>query len=255
MQLKNQLFIVCGGSSGFGKAIAEALLNEGARVIAVARGAEKLHALQQQFPSLEILSADITDPSSIDQLKDKLAGRQLHGLLVNAGGPPAKQTLETTLEDWDNAYKNLLRWKVAITQAFVPLMMEKKYGRVLFIESSSVKQPLENLVLSNSLRVAVVNMVKTLSQEIAGSGVTLNIIAPGSHDTAAINRIYQKKSDQTGIPVEQVREAAIKAIPVGALGTAEDFASLATWLLSPHSRYITGQTFSVDGGMVKGIFG
>ena len=98
-------------------------------------------------------------------------------------------------------------------------------------------------------------MAKTLSQEIAGSGVTLNIIAPGSHDTAAINRIYQKKSEQTGTPVEQVREAAIKAIPVGALGTAEDFASLATWLLSPHSRYITGQTFSVDGGMVKGIFG
>ena len=255
MQLKNQLFIVCGASSGFGKAIAESLLHEGARVIAVARGAEKLQAMQQQFPAMESVSADITDPASIELVKQKLAGRDLHGILVNAGGPPAKQTLETTLEDWDNAYKNLLRWKVAITQAFVPLMMEKKYGRVLFIESSSVKQPLENLVLSNSLRVAVVNMAKTLSQEIAGSGVTLNIIAPGSHDTAAINRIYQKKSEQTGIPVGQVREAAIKAIPVGALGTAEDFASLATWLLSPHSRYITGQTFSVDGGMVKGIFG
>jgi 3-oxoacyl-[acyl-carrier protein] reductase len=98
-------------------------------------------------------------------------------------------------------------------------------------------------------------MVKTLSQEIASSGVTLNVLAPGSHDTPAINRIYHKKSEQTGLPFEEVRAAAIKAIPVGALGTAEDFASLAIWLLSPHSRYITGETISVDGGSVKGIFG
>jgi 3-oxoacyl-[acyl-carrier protein] reductase len=80
-------------------------------------------------------------------------------------------------------------------------------------------------------------------------------MAPGSHDTGAINRVYQKKSEQTGIPFEKVREDAIKAMPVGALGKAEDFASLAVWILSPHSRFITGQTFSVDGGMIKGIFG
>lgn len=255
MQIRNQLFIVGGASSGFGKAIAEALLAEGAGVIGVARGEEKLAAMQQQFPLFEPVAADIANPATIGLLQEKLGTRQLHGMLVNAGGPPAKRTLETTLEDWDDAYKNLLRWKVAITQAFVPRMMENHYGRLVFVESSSVKQPLENLVLSNSLRVAVVNMAKTLSQEIAASGVTLNIMAPGSHDTGAINRIYHKKSEQTGLPFEKVREAAIQAIPVGALGSAEDFASLAVWLLSPHSRYITGQTFSVDGGMVKGIFG
>lgn len=255
LQLNNQLFIVGGASSGLGKAIAETLLQEGAGVIAVARGEEKLSAMQQQYPSLETVVADITEISTIDLLKEKINGRQLHGMVINAAGPPAKQTLETTLEDWDHAYKTLLRWKVAITQAFVPLMMEKKYGRVIFIESSSVKQPLENLVLSNSLRVAVVNMAKTLSQEISSSGVTLNVMAPGSHDTGAINRVYLKKSEQTGKPVEEVRASAIKAIPVGALGNAEDFASLACWLLSPHSRYITGQTFSVDGGSVRGIFG
>jgi 3-oxoacyl-[acyl-carrier protein] reductase len=255
MQLKNQLFIVGGASSGFGKAIAEALLAEGSAVIGVARGAEKLEAMQAGNPLLETLAADITKPETIGLLQEKLAGRQLHGMVINAGGPPAKQTLETTLEDWDNAYQSLLRWKVAITKAFVPAMMANNYGRVLFIESSAVKQPLENLVLSNSLRVATVNMAKTLSQEIASSGVTLNIMAPGSHDTGAINRVYQKKSEQTGIPFDQVRETGIKSIPVGALGKAEDFASLAVWILSPHSRFITGQTFSVDGGMIKGIFG
>jgi 3-oxoacyl-[acyl-carrier protein] reductase len=254
LQLKNQLFIVGGASSGFGKAITEALLAEGAGVIAVARNEDKLGGIKP-WGLLDTIAADITEPATIELLKEKLGGRQLHGLVVNAGGPPAKRTLETTLEDWDDAYKKLLRWKVGITQAFVPLLIKNHYGRVLFVESSSVKQPLENLVLSNSLRVAVVNMVKTLSQEIASSGVTLNVLAPGSHDTPAINRIYHKKSEQTGLPFEEVRAAAIKAIPVGALGTAEDFASLAIWLLSPHSRYITGETISVDGGSVKGIFG
>ena len=255
LQITNQLFIVGGATSGFGKAITEALLAEGAGVIAVARGEVKLQELKSLHPKLEIMAADLTQPGAVGQLVHLVGERQLHGVVVNAGGPPAKQTLETTLEDWDNAYRNLLRWKVDITQTFVPAMIKAGYGRLVFIESSSVKQPLENLVLSNSLRVAVVNMVKTLSQEIAGSGVTMNIMAPGSHDTPAINRIYNKKSEQTGAPFEQVRSAAIKSIPVGALGNPEDFASLALWLLSPHSRYITGQTFSVDGGMVKGIFG
>ncbi|CAN5757909.1 SDR family oxidoreductase [soil metagenome] len=255
LQITQQRFIVGGATSGFGKAITEALLAEGAAVIAVARREEKLLELKKRFPALEILAADITYPDSISLLREIVGDNPLHGVVVNAGGPPAKQTLETTLEDWDNAYRTLLRWKVAIAQAFVPAMIKAGYGRMVFIESSSVKQPLENLVLSNSLRVAVVNMVKTLSQEIAGSGVTLNVMAPGSHDTTAIHRIYNKKSEQSGMPVDKVREAAIKSIPVGALGNPEDFASLAVWLLSPHSRYITGQTFSVDGGMVKGIFG
>lgn len=254
LQMYNQLFIIGGATSGFGKAIAEALLAEGARIIAVARGEEKLKALQAAAPAqVEILAGDLSDSDVIKQLVALLGDRQLHGLVVNAGGPPAKTVLETTLEDWDNAYRSLLRWKVALTQALIPRMMAQQYGRVVYIESSSVKQPLENLVLSSSLRVAVVGMVKTLSQEIAKSGVTLNILGPGSHDTPAINRIYQKKSEQTGLPVDEVREKAIAQIPVGALGLPADFASLALWLLSPHSRYVTGQTITLDGGSIKSM--
>ncbi len=254
LQLKDRLFIVCGASSGFGKAIAEALLEEGACIIAVARGEEKLQALKKTAPlQTEIIAGDITDSAVIAQVLSAINGRQLHGIVVNAGGPPAKTVLETTLEDWDNAYKTLLRWKVEITQAVVPLMMQHNYGRILFIESSSVKQPLENLVLSNSLRVAVVGMVKTLSQEIARSGITLNVLGPGSHNTPAIDRIYRKKSEQTGSPFEEVKEKAIQQIPVGVLGEADDFASLALWLLSPLSRYVTGQTITVDGGAVKNM--
>ena len=254
LQIKNQLFIVGGATSGFGKAIAEALLKEGANIIAVARGEEKLKVLQSTAPKqIEIIAGDISNSSVIAQLVTVVGNRQLYGMVINAGGPPAKTVLETTLDDWDNAYKNILRWKVEITQAFAPKMMEQHYGRILYIESSSVKQPLENLVLSNSLRVAVVGMVKTLSQEIAKSGVTLNILGPGSHNTPAIDRIYKKKSEQTGLPFDEVKQNAITQIPVGALGEADDFASLALWLLSPMSRYVTGETITVDGGMVKSM--
>jgi 3-oxoacyl-[acyl-carrier protein] reductase len=254
LQIKNHLFIIGGATSGFGKAIAEALLKEGAHIIAVARGEEKLKALKESAPEqVAFLAGNMADIETISQLKTIVGKRQLHGMVVNAGGPPAKTVLETTLEDWDNAYQTLLRWKVAITQTFVPAMTEQHYGRILYIESSSVKQPLENLVLSNSLRVAVVGLVKTLSQEIAKSGVTLNILGPGSHNTPAVDRIYHKKSEQTGLPFEEIKEKAIAQIPVGALGEATDFASLALWLLSPMSRYVTGETITVDGGAVKSM--
>lgn len=254
LSIKDKLFIVTGASSGFGKAIAEALVREGAYIIAVARGEEKLQALKAFANNkAETIAGDISESSTIAKLVTAINGRKVDGMVVNAGGPPAKTVMETTLEDWDNAYKTILRWKVEITQAIVPLMVQNGYGRIVYIESASVKQPLENLVLSNSLRAAVVGMVKTLSQEIAGSGVTLNIMGPGSHNTPAIDRIYKKKSEQTGLPFEEVREKAIRQIPVGFLGEADDFASLALWLLSPQSRYITGQVITVDGGAVKGM--
>jgi 3-oxoacyl-[acyl-carrier protein] reductase len=256
LSIQGHRFIVGGASAGFGRAISEMLVAEGASILAVARNTKMLLQLQAIAPErIDILGADLTDPSAIGSLLHWKADREIHGILVNAGGPPAKTFMETQIQDWDNAYKNLLRWKVELAHAFVPFMLANGYGRMVFIESSSVKQPLENLVLSSSLRLAVTGFVKTLSQEISRSGVTLNVLAPGSHDTDAIERVYRKKSEQTGLAVEEVRRKAAEAIPVGMLGDPRDLASLAVWLLSPHSRYITGQTISVDGGQVRGIFG
>jgi len=252
LELKDQLFLVGGATSGFGKAVADALIKEEARVIVIARGREKLQKQYANEPLAEMVNGDITQHETIELIKKVVGNRQLHGILVNAGGPPAKTVLETTLEDWDDAYQKILRWKVELTQAFVPAMMKAGYGRLVYVESPSVKQPIENLVLSTSLRLAVVGMMKTLSQEIAKSGVTLNVLAPGSHNTPAIDRLYIKKSEQTGLSFDEVKKNAIQQIPVGALGEADDFASLAVWLLSKNSRYITGQTITVDGGIVKG---
>lgn len=256
LEINNQLFIVGGATAGFGKAVAEALLNEGANIIAVARTEEKLHALQKTHPyKVEILAGDITQSETIKKLLTLIGGRQIHGALINAGGPPAMTVMETKLEDWDNAYKNVMRWKIELTQALIPAMGNNKYGRLLYIESASVKQPMENLVLSNSMRLAVVGFVKTLSQEIAHEGITLNILAPGYHATSAMDRLFKKKSEQTGMSIDDAMLQYVNQTRVGFLGTAEDFASLAVWLLSPHSKYLTGQTISVDGGVIKGTMG
>ncbi len=256
LQINHQLFIVGGATSGFGKAIALALVNEGANVIAIARGLDKLLALQSIAPEqIQILSGDLAEPATLEALMEMVKDQTVHGMVVNAGGPPAKMVLETSLADWDHAYQTILRWKVALTQAIVPAMIAKGYGRIVYIESVSVKQPVENLVLSTALRLGVVGLVKTLSQEIANTGVTLNILGPGSHNTPAIDRLYVKKSEQTGLPFETVKAAGIQQIPVGKLGEAADLAGLAIWLLSPQSQFITGQTITVDGGAVKGIMG
>ncbi len=256
LQIENQLFIVGGATSGFGKAIAELLMQEGATVIAVARTESHFESMQKQFGNkIEAVVGDMTKPEMIERLQMQINGRQLHGLLVNAGGPPAKTVMETSMQDWDDAYANVMRWKVMLTKALLPLMQEHKYGKILFIESASVKQPMDNLVLSNSFRLAVTGFAKTLSNEIAATGININVMAPGFHATPAMDRLFKKKMDATGISLEAAKAAYEQQTKMGNMGEATDFASLAVWLLSPLSKFITGQTFSVDGGYVAGVFG
>lgn len=249
--IKDKLFVVTGATSGFGKSIAKKLIAEGAKVIINARGEEKLLNFQKEFPdSIEIIAGDITTDATISNLLRKIADRPLAGALINAGGPPAKSFIKTELSDWDDAYQRILRWKVKFTKALIPLMEKNSYGRVVYIESASVKQPIENLVLSNSLRLAVVGFVKTLSQEIARSGINLNIIAPGYHATPAMERLFVNKSSLLGISPSEAREDFENETKVGRLGDPDELAGLAVWLLSESSSYVTGQTIAVDGGLV-----
>jgi 3-oxoacyl-[acyl-carrier protein] reductase len=255
LQLKNRLYVVTGATSGFGKAIAESLIREQAHVIINARRKEKLLEFQEKYPEqIEIICGDITSDATISSLVNKIGDRQLSGMVVNAGGPPAMSFLNSYLSDWDEAYKNVLRWKVKLTKELLPVLQKDKSGRVVYIESASVKQPIENLVLSNSLRLAVVGFVKTLSTEIASTGVTMNIIAPGYHDTAAMERLFAKKSEVMNISKANARTDFENEIPTGKMGSPDDLASLACWLLSPYSKFITGQTISVDGGLIKSVF-
>jgi len=256
LELNQSTFLVTGSTSGLGRAVAGKLLEEGAQLIINARGEDRLLELSFQYPGrVQILSGDITTDACISDLGRLLHGRKIHGMVINASGPPVKSFEETNMEDWDQAYEKILRWKIKITKEFLGIFMAQKYGRLLFIESASVKQPVENLILSNAMRLAVVGFVKTLSQEIAHLGITANILAPGYHATPAMERLLAHKALLLGISPDEAKVYFEKEIKMGHLGNPDDFASLAAWLLSPHAGYITGQTIAVDGGLIKGTMG
>lgn len=252
LELQDQLFIVTGASSGFGRSTAKALQAENATVIAVARREENLLQLQTELGNgIEIIVGDITQDETQDRVMAQIGSRPLSGLFINAGGPPAMAFGETQLSDWDEAYRSLLRWKVQLVKRVLPLLSAKHYGRIVFLESSTTKQPEDNLVLSNSLRLAVVGMVKSLSREVAQQGINLNILAPGYHATAAMERLFVKKSAVENITQQEARQAYEKQVPVGHLGEPDRLGELAAWLLSPKAEFITGQTISVDGGSIR----
>lgn len=254
--LQNSAFVVGGAGSGFGKAIVEFLALEGAKVLAVSRTFSKIEALAALFPHhVECLAADITLDATHEQIAHWMVDNQASGIVFNAGGPPAGSFQEMNIEQWDNAYHSVLRWKIKLAQAVVPYFVSRGYGRLLFIESVSVKQPVKNLVLSNAFRVAVAGAVKTLAGELADKGITANLLAPGYHATAAMERLFVKKSQMEGISLAEAEKAFTKEIPVGSMGEAFEMATIAGWLLSPMSRYVTGQTIGHDGGLVAGIFG
>jgi 3-oxoacyl-[acyl-carrier protein] reductase len=255
-RIKDKLFAVTGATSGFGLAITKCLVAEGAHVIANARGEDALLDLQKLFPTqIDIIPGDITTDAVIANLFRLIGKRTLDGMVINAGGPPAKSFVETDMADWDNAYASILRWKIKLTHELLDKLRPQNYGRILYIESASVKQPVENLVLSTSMRLAVVGFAKTLSQELASDGITANVLAPGYHATPAMERLFEKKSMLLGISPDDARVLFENETSTGKLGDPHDFATLATWLLSPLGAFVTGQTISVDGGLIKGIMG
>ena len=256
LKLNHHRFLVTGASSGFGRAIAERLLNEGAEVIAVARRAEKLDELLAiDRERVTTVTGDLTEGQTHQSILNAIGGDLLHGVVLNAGGPPANGAMDTPLEQWDEAYQLVLRWKVKLARELADRFRDAGYGRILFIESASIKQPIPDLVLSNAFRAAVAGFAKTLSGEVAPDGVTVNVMAPGAHKTPAIERVIQKRADNQNKDTDEARKEMARSIPVRRLGEAHELASLAAWLLSPHAGYVTGQTLSHDGGRVDGLFG
>ncbi len=256
LNIENKYFIVGGAGSGFGKAISQHLANEGANVLSISRTEDKLINLVKSFPGrIDYVVGDIMTTDIQQKILDWIDGKQISGVVFNASGPPAGGVFDTNMEMWDTAYKTIIRWKIDFAYKILPILKRQKYGRMLFIESVSVKEPIVNLVLSNALRPAIVGFAKTLSQEVASDGITVNVLAPGYHSTGAMERLFVKKADIDGISIEEAKIKFENDVPVGQMGSPDEFASLACWLLSPLSRYVTGQTITHDGGMVKSIFG
>ncbi len=256
LQLKDKLFIVGGAGDGFGKAVTLALAGEGAHILAVSRTQQKLEVIKQEFPEqIDFVTGDITSDEIQDVILAKTGISSVSGVVVNAGGPPAGGFQEMSMEQWDEAWRTVVRWKISFINKLMPVLLSNRYGRVVCIESVSVKQPVDNLILSNALRPAVVGFVKTAAREVASEGITINVLAPGYHRTAAMERLFVKRSEQEHISVSEAKSQFEAEIPVGDMGRPEELANLALWLLSPLSRYVTGQTITHDGGIVQGIFG
>jgi 3-oxoacyl-[acyl-carrier protein] reductase len=253
LDLHNKSFVVGGASSGLGRAVAEQLVAEGARVLLVARNADALQEASRELgEQAQPCAADVSEPSGVDEVAAAALDNfcTLYGVLVNAGGPPFGPALELTDEQWLGAFGLLIGGPVRLLRALVPSMNDG--ASALFITSTSVRQPIQNLDASNVLRPGVAALVKCLAKEL-GSRIRVNSLAPGRIDTARSRSVDEARAADLGVPVEEQRRNVSEGIPLGRYGEPAELGRAAAFLLSPAASYITGVSLQVDGGLVSAV--
>jgi 3-oxoacyl-[acyl-carrier protein] reductase len=255
--LNGKVALVAAGSKGLGYGVARALAENGAHVSICSRDQEHVDAAVAQLRAetgaqVSGAACDVTKPEQIQAWVDSTAAwGPIYGLLVNAGGPPGGLALEMTDAQWQAAFELTLMSAVRMIRAAVPRMTDG--GAILTITSSSVREPIERLGLSTVMRSGVAGLVKTLADELAPRQIRANNLIPGRIDTERVAQLDAAAAQRTGKPVEEVRAASIAKIPLGRLGTTDDFGAAGAFLLSPAAAYITGATLRVDGGMMRSI--
>jgi 3-oxoacyl-[acyl-carrier protein] reductase len=260
MGIKGKTAVVCGASRGLGRACADVLAAEGVNLVLCSRNFENIfnaaRSISETFGVETVpIAADISLPESPEKVAHeaikKFGGIDI--LINNAGGPPPGTFDITGDDNWEKAFNLTLMSAVRMTRAVLPYMKEKKWGRIVNLTSISVKQPIQNLLLSNSLRSAVIGMAKTLSQEAGHHNILVNNIATGNFDTERLRSIFSARAKARNISEEQALKEAESSIPLGRLGKPEELAWLVTFLASERASYITGSTIQVDGGLCGGI--
>ncbi len=243
--------LVTAASKGLGRACAEALASEGAKVYISSRDASAIESAGKAIGAAGWQAADVSRAGDIEPLVEsavaKLGG--LDVLVVNAGGPPPGTFQSTPLESWDAAYQLTLMSAVRLVNASLPHLKRSGQGRIVFITSVSVRQPIPNIALSNSLRAAVTGLAKTLSRELAPDAITVNCLAP---DGILTDRIRQIAATSGGNLDEQIERMAADK-PLGRFGDPAEFGAACAFLCSRQAGYITGQTLGVDGGTLLGV--
>jgi len=259
--LKNKVAMVSGASKGLGFAVAKALAAEGALVSLSSRDTASIQsakaAIQSTIKSdVFACTADVRSAEAIDRWKEDTV-REFGGvdlLFSNTGGPPAGGFMNFDDKAWKDAIELLFLSAVRITKAVVPEMKQRGGGSVLYSTSSSVKEPIDNLTLSNVARAPVAALAKTLAREFAKDGIRFNNLIPGRIQTDRLTELDTANAKKKQVTVEEQRNAMIANIPLGRYGTADEFARAAVFLLSPAASYITGASLQVDGGMLKGVY-
>ena len=250
--LKNKIAFVAASSQGLGKSVALELAHEGANIIICGRNKDTLektkHEIEKQTNGEVLaLAGDLSIPAERDSIiKSALQGYNTINILVtNTGGPPAGKFEEFKQENWDKAYNDLLSSAVGLVNGFLPGMKQQRWGRIISITSMAVKQPINNLVLSNSIRASVVGLMKTLANELAMYNITVNNVMPGYTETERLKELIDKNPSFASAKTE---------IPLGRFGKPEEFAAAVAFLASERASYITGVSLAVDGGWIKGMF-
>jgi 3-oxoacyl-[acyl-carrier protein] reductase len=258
--LGGRVAIVAASSQGLGKACALELAREGAQVVICARGADQLAAAAQEIRNSagrEVLwlAVDLTAPAQVQHLADETLRRfgRIDVLVTNNGGPPPGYLSDFDDEAWMHAHELTLMSAVRLIRAVLPAMRLQKWGRIVNITSVSVKQPLDNLLLSNVYRPGVVGLAKTLSSQLAADGITVNNVAPGYTRTARVVELAKTRAAQQGREADEVLAEITASYPMQRMGKPEELAALVAFLASERASYITGTTIQVDGGYVQGL--
>ncbi|HKT46006.1 MAG TPA: SDR family oxidoreductase [Candidatus Acidoferrales bacterium] len=258
--LSGRVAIVAAASKGLGKAVARSLAREGASVAICARDAEILArtaAEIQRESGREVLhqSVDVTQPQAVSRFVAAVEQRfgRIDICVTNSGGPPSKPFRETSPDEWKAAAEQLLFSTVHFSREVLPRMQTNGWGRLITITSSAVKQPVDGLLLSNSLRSAVAGLAKTLATEYAPFGITVNNVCPGYTRTDRLDGLARTISARSGGKPEDVFANWEKQIPAARLGTPEEFAAVVTFLASEPASYVNGVSIAVDGGMVRSL--
>ncbi|MFX1519029.1 MAG: SDR family oxidoreductase [Promethearchaeota archaeon] len=260
LELKNKVAIVTASSKGLGKAVAFELAREGCQVVICARDKNTLEETAEDIRSAtdtEVLPivTDLTKAEDIKKLIKETITRfaRIDILFTNAGGPPPGQFMDFNDEDWKNAFELNLLSVVRLCKEVIPYMQRQGGGRIIHSTSISVKQPLENLILSNSLRAGVIGLSKTLANELGAYNILVNAVCPGATATERLENLVKAQAEREGISEEEAQRGWTDSIPLGRLGTPKEFASLVVFLASEKASNITGTAIQVDGGFFKGI--
>ena len=260
LELGGKTALVLASSRGLGRAIATELAAEGANVVISSRDEAALAATAaeiQEATGAEVdhFAADVTSNEDIQRLVARAAERfgGVDALVTNTGGPPAGTFEDFGDDEWTGAFELTLLNVVRAVRAVLPYMRERGGGRIVNVASSSIKQPIEGLTLSNTFRAGIAGLAKSLSAELAPDGILVNTLGPGRLSTDRSAGMDASQAESRGVSVEEVREEMAARIPLGRYGSPEEFAKVAAFLASPANSYVTGQAVLVDGGMVRAL--
>lgn len=254
LDLTGKTALVCGSTQGIGWATAQALANMGAQCFLLARNEEKLAKNVAELKNISdkdhgFITADFSKPEEVRSVINEFAKRTNIDILVNnSGGPAAGKISEAETEAFLNAYNQHLICNHIITTAVMGNMKENKFGRIVNVISTSVKIPLNGLGVSNTTRGAVASWAKTMSNELAEFGITVNNVLPGATKTGRLESIIENKAKKTEVKIDAVEQAMLNQIPMKRFGKPEEIANMIAFLASPAAAYVTGQSICVDGG-------